>query len=273
MRYPRQTIAPPRGQRPTIVWLGASRSSGMARCREMCESFGTVVAAENVVQADLIVLAMDRPGEVASATVDELRRRCPTAGVVTIVGTWCEGETRTGRPVTGGMRLYELEAAVWLEQQLKRFATGQCPAWGRPAARSNEERWLETIDSRASELGLRLAVCSPSPRWLETLRDGLNALGHTTIGFLPDQIPWLGTIDGLVWDLPTALVDRRQLEQQRRMLPSVPTVALGDFVREQDLATWQNIDIHSVLSKPIRLETLSAAIHDLLQSNARRTAA
>ncbi len=273
MRYPRQSFAAPRDQRPTIVWLGASESAVFGRCRAICEALGTVVPVEVAVHVDLIVLATERPGEVTSATVDELRRRFPTAGVVTIVGTWCEGETRTGRPVASGLRLYGLEALVWLEQQLKNFARGACPAWGQPAASSNEERWLESLAGVSREPGARIAVCSPSPRWLETIRDGLSLLGHTTIGFLPQQIPWLGTIDALVWDLPTAIDDRRQLEQQLRQLPQVPTLALSDFVREHEIAAWQSIGIHSVLSKPLRLETLSAAIRDLLQNTARRTAA
>ncbi len=273
MRHSRQIIAPPIGQRPTIVWLGACDSSPLKKCRHICESFGVVTSADTTIAPELIVVATERPGDVSLAEIDDLRRRFPTAGVVTLVGAWCEGETRTGRPALGTIRIYGYEAAEWLERQFALYTLGQCSAWGRPMSQAAEERWLEPAIYAPIAHHVRLAVCSPSPRWLATLCDSLAALGHATVGFMPGQIPWLGQIDALVWDLPTAQTDRAVLEVQRRALPRVPTIALGDFVREHDETTCRDWGIDKVLRKPTRIDVLAEAIEELVTQVAQRHAA
>ena len=50
---------------------------------------------------ELIVMAQSRPGVFSAQWIERLRRSAPLAGVVALLGTWCEGETRSGRPAPG----------------------------------------------------------------------------------------------------------------------------------------------------------------------------
>jgi hypothetical protein len=55
---------------------------------------------------DLILLAQSRPGQFDSAEVESLYQRWPTAKMLGLFGTWCEGEGRTGRPWPGVWRVH-----------------------------------------------------------------------------------------------------------------------------------------------------------------------
>src|SRR5262245_46214259 len=55
---------------------------------------------------DLILLVASRPGRFSAAEVEALHRRAPLARLVALLGTWCEGEVRSGHPWPGVNRIY-----------------------------------------------------------------------------------------------------------------------------------------------------------------------
>jgi hypothetical protein len=80
---------------------------------------------------ELIVVAQSRPGAVGPGVFERLRRSAPMAGIVSLVGSWCEGEMRTGRPAVGVPRLYWYEFASWWRRQVALRTAGRCPEWAR----------------------------------------------------------------------------------------------------------------------------------------------
>jgi hypothetical protein len=72
---------------------------------------------------DWIILAQQRPGEFRPCDVERLMARFPLAACIGLLGSWCEGETRTGRPLPGVHRIF------WHQWQprLERFLGGQAP--------------------------------------------------------------------------------------------------------------------------------------------------
>ena len=56
--------------------------------------------------AELIILARSRPGMIGRQRVDQLRRTAPLAGIVALLGSWCEGQARASRPRHDVQRLY-----------------------------------------------------------------------------------------------------------------------------------------------------------------------
>lgn len=78
---------------------------------------------------ELIVLAQSRPGVIRLREIERLRRSAPLSGEVSLLGSWCEGETRTGKPAAGVRRLYWYEFPSWWRRQLVLHATGRCPDW------------------------------------------------------------------------------------------------------------------------------------------------
>jgi len=70
---------------------------------------------------DWVIVAQQRPGEFQHDEVERLMLRFPLAAWIALLGSWCEGETRTGRPLPGVQRVF------WHQWQprLARFLLGQ----------------------------------------------------------------------------------------------------------------------------------------------------
>ena len=49
----------------------------------------------------LIVLAQSRRNQVSQSMVDYLRSKTPGVPIVVLLGSWCEGENRSGQPLLG----------------------------------------------------------------------------------------------------------------------------------------------------------------------------
>lgn len=274
----RSRTSPPYTQRPTIVWLGRAGSRTWRECRQLCESTGLVLDASSLHTAlasppELCVVALDRPEDYDALALDSLRQRFPHTRVVTLLGAWCEGETRTGRPIPGAWRVYAHEAVAWLQHELHSLAPGYVAVDSLSLAKLNEARWLSTPCGSSDEPPLRIAVCSPSARWLETLCEQLTAEGHMIVGFMPDQMPWMLEIDALVWDIPTPLGAHRTLPIPHQLAERAPIIALSDFVREHELEHWRQLGASHVLGKPVRIETLLATLHSVSEPRSLRRAA
>jgi hypothetical protein len=78
---------------------------------------------------ELMVVCQSRPGTVRKSLVESLRRAAPLAGIVALAGSWCEGETRTGRPLAGVDRLYWHAFPAWWRRQMSLRVAGHCPDW------------------------------------------------------------------------------------------------------------------------------------------------
>ncbi len=51
-----------------------------------------------------VVLAQARPGQFTDSAIDRLRGLAPLARWIAILGSWCEGESRSGHPLPGMTR-------------------------------------------------------------------------------------------------------------------------------------------------------------------------
>src|SRR2546423_11958268 len=72
-----------------------------------------VVEMNSSSSPELIVIAQSRPDMVSHAQFQRWQRDAPLAGVVSILGSWCEGETRTGKPWKGAHRVYWYDFPEW----------------------------------------------------------------------------------------------------------------------------------------------------------------
>ena len=66
---------------------------------------------------ELNVVAQSRPDSICSDQLNHLQRAAPLAGIAALLGSWCEGETRTVRPWPGIQRLYWYEFPAWWRRQ------------------------------------------------------------------------------------------------------------------------------------------------------------
>ena len=137
----------------SILLVGNTDRAEFRQARIVLERLARLTLADNVdtavarasdmdPPADLVVLAQAFPGEFSCEAVDRLRERVPLARIVGLLGSWCEGEVRTGQPWPGAIRVY---AHQWLgraEEELERLTSGSGSTWSLPATASEEERFL-----------------------------------------------------------------------------------------------------------------------------------
>jgi hypothetical protein len=199
----------------------------------------------SIVLPEVVIIAQARPGQVSQREVDALKRRYPLAGIVTIVGSWCEGETRTGRPWPGVKRFYWYEFPAWWRQQLALRDAGLCPDWSRP---TSDVLRKPAIRNRRSCIILPSAA---NRHIAETIADVLRHAGYATIWYPPGRPTMVvrGAIAG-IWD-GSQLDDRetKDLAAFCRTLArdAAPVVAMLDFPRRE---VARQCGAAAVLGKP-----------------------
>jgi hypothetical protein len=123
----------PFNNQPTVQLVGDVDHLDFRDAIELLRADTQVLAGHAVwpVSPELIVVAQSRPDVTSSAQFNSFHRGAPLAGIVTLLGSWCEGETRTGRPWPAAQRCYWYEFPAWWRRQLALRASGCCPDWAR----------------------------------------------------------------------------------------------------------------------------------------------
>ena len=81
---------------------------------------------------EVIVLAQAYPAQFSHASVDRLRRLAPLSRILGMMGSWCEGEMRTGKPWPAALRIYWHQGLPRCAQQIDYMRRDECSAWGLP---------------------------------------------------------------------------------------------------------------------------------------------
>jgi hypothetical protein len=215
---------------------------------------------------DLIVLLAARPGEYAAAKVDQLRRAAPLARVISLLGSWCEGESRSGTLLAGVTRVYWHGWPTWFEREIETLARGNSGELSLAVTASEEERllWIaETFQNGAP--GETIATSSARREMASLLADACRAFGYRTVELQPDGAPSTANPAAGVWDQASlADDDFAGLRDLVCRYPGIPWIALTTFPREPDRARALASGACEVVSKPLVLDDLCAALERAL---------
>ena len=217
------------------------------------------------IQPEVIVIAQSRPDVIGRRDVERIRQRVPLAGLVGLMGTWCEGETRTGRPWHGVTRLYWYEFPAWWRRQRLLRAAGRCPDWARPS---------DSLSVGASESLPRLhgvvELCVPRRETANAMADVLQSAGYATVWHRAGEGgPVVRGVVAGIWD-GGQLEDReaddlkafcRRLQRQRAR-----AIALLDFPRRDRADRALELGAAAVMGKPWLNENLLLVIEDFISS-------
>jgi len=258
-------LATDNSTRPIVQLVGEINHSdfrdAVSLLQADCELVGQTVSSP-----ELIVAAQARPGTICRHEIERLRRQAPLAGAVALLGSWCEGETRTGRPWPGVERQYWYEFPAWWRRQMALRATGRCPDWARPP----------DFGFRIADFGLRTELCRKSGLIIlriarretaDALADVFHRAGYATAWQPPgtSAVRVRGAVAG-IWeggqldDSESADLAAfcRQIAGDR-----APVVALLDFPRRDRVARALEIGAASVLGKPWLNTDLLATLQTL----------
>jgi CheY-like chemotaxis protein len=258
-----------------ILLIGDLERREFREARLAMAACGSVVKAAAVAAAcavladeeqafDLIVLATTYPGQFSSDAVERLRRISPLSRVVGLLGTWCEGEMRSGHPVPGAIRVYWHQWEQRLEWESARWHDGVRCSWGLPATAGEEERVLALAESPFPQRSGLIAICSQEYAIGDWLCAACGKAGYTTKWFRPgaplrDASPVAGIFDAS--DQPQQYEDLRRFAAA---LDPAPVVALMGFPRVEDRDRALAAGAASVLSKPLLVQDLFWELDRLL---------
>lgn len=91
---------------------------------------------------DVVVLAYPYPGCFAQRDLEHFRRRYPLVRLACLAGSWCEGESRSGRPLSGVLRIPWHQWAMQQDRQLAALADSPPGPWALPPTATQDEHLL-----------------------------------------------------------------------------------------------------------------------------------
>lgn len=217
---------------------------------------------------ELLVLLQSHSEQFSEAELLRLRQSMPLTPVVAVLGPWCDGETRSGRPLAAVRRIAWHEWPDRLERELLAWKQGTAGAWSQPATLSDEE-WLLQPDAtslRNHESSRLIAIRSSNRPWSRCLADGLRRFGHSATVLVEREPTDIHRFAALVDDLilpadPCCLAPDYRAWQPR------PIVALADFPRPHDFRIVQGLGAAMLMAKPLALDELAAQLERWLEAS------
>lgn len=263
-----------------IVLVGNVERPEFAGVAGFLESLGQVhrfrdvgaaadATASGEIAADLTVIAQSYPGEFSHQSVDRLRAASPLTRIVALLGSWCEGEMRSGHPWPAVVRLYWHQGLGRIAREIKRLAGGACPSWGLPLTATEEERLLaecatgfQPVATRQRPV-LRQGLVGIAARRFESF-DWLSAVcrqyGSPTVWLRGPQYPRVEGLTAILIDgTDFGDAEMTTLRRLSERYSQARRVALMDFPRIEDRERVLRAGADAVISKPVSVEDLFEA--------------
>jgi DNA-binding NarL/FixJ family response regulator len=256
----------------SILLLGDVGRPEFRRAREVLDAIGHVRRANGADDAaaeladgqwapDVIVIAQAYPGQFSQAAVDGLRRRAPLARVVALLGSWCEGEMRTGRPWPGVIRLYGHQGLARCQRQLRQLVEGRLSAWDLPVTATEEDRLLAAASTPWPQRQGLVAIATRRAEMEAWLAAACRACGYATVWLRPQDVARVEGAAAAIFD--AAGSGQHELDEVRRLaaaLAPAPLVVLADFPRVEDVDRLLAAGAATVLAKPLDVDDLVWAL-------------
>ena len=227
----------------------------------------------------LTVIAQSRPGVVDPQIIARLRREVPLTSVVSLLGSWCEGETRTGRPLACSERIFWYDFPAWWTRQLTLLAIGGCPDWHRADASRFRVSVPSSQQSEPGSLRPRGAVILQTQSY-ETgraLSDLLYRAGYTSL-HQPTSTPRM-SVQGIaagIWE-GGQLVDEEAIRlcsfARQLAAQNAPVLALLDFPRRDTIDQALSLGAAAVMAKPWVNRDVVDAMERIVRPELRKRAA
>jgi CheY-like chemotaxis protein len=229
--------------------------------------------SDSAADCRFIMLVQQRPGQFSRRDVERLHGAAPLARLVGLLGSWCEGETRSGHPFHGVIRIYWHQFPWRAAWEWKALQSGY-GSWSLARTASDADRLLSPAgpSAGAAPRGM-LVLRAASHVTYETLSDVCSAAGWSSIWWPPRQPlrtcrPAALVLDAECWTRR----EQDELAAAAADLAPAPTLALVGFPRIQDVESWRAPGISAVVSKPFLNEDLLAALTSTAAVQLRRAA-
>ena len=252
----------------SILLLCHADRAEFEQARTVIEAWGAVLEfaevgsavealADGRIVPDVIVVAQAFPGQYSHQAIDRLRRLAPLARVVGMMGSWCEGEMRTGSPWQGVVRTYWHQWTARGGRQLRRLTQGRLCSWTLPPTATEEERLLaDTAEVWPPRQGLVVihARSNETTQWLTAV---CRMRGFATVWQRPRGVARINGATAAIFDGTDLSEDEcDDLHHLAATLHPTPVIALLAFPRIDDHRRAVSAGAAAVLSKPLLVDDL-----------------
>ncbi|HEY2146884.1 MAG TPA: hypothetical protein VGH32_03040, partial [Pirellulales bacterium] len=205
------------------------------------------------------------------AALSRLRRATPLACVSELLGSWCDGTSRSGDKPSGTLRLYWHQWLARLLPEFARAAGGECPLWGLPATATDEERLL-TLGPPPQPSGDRglLAIRTACEESAGSLATAAASEGFSTVRIHGPRTPHITGIRATICVATLAAEhEAAELVKWRTIAGDGPIVVIVSFPRIEDCNRLLEAGASVVVSQPFWLDDLFGQLRRLLDGNRR----
>lgn len=215
-------------------------------------------APSNLDDFDIILIAMSLRFQFSLDEIQQLRTRAPLTRICAIVGSWCEGETRSGQAWPGVERMY-------VQQVIPRAITEN---WREripysPSTLSNDERWLERATRNCADPSDHscVLICSRHHESGAALALACRHIGYHPFVVRPDAFGPNPDVQAVIYDADRNRELRlRQIRDLARCFPAARLVTLLEFPRHDEITQITAAGGHQVLGKPFDIDDLTACL-------------
>lgn len=214
---------------------------------------------------DLLLVFQSHPQTIDQQQVAAWREQNLLAGAVVLLGSWCEGEQRTGMPLPKCERVFWYQFPSWWKRTLNAWRRGEPTSWhtfgNEPQNSGQQLHGLVAIDTADFDSA-------------NTIMSAIESVGFSGI-WTPAHRPRpvVSGIDAAVW--VGGQLDQREFSQlaefRRWLSPQVPLTVLLDFPRREHFITLNKWGITNVLGKPWRVEDLETCLSTTEEPGAVKT--
>lgn len=222
---------------------------------------------------DVMVFAQSHPGQLSERDIELFHAASPLSRLVALLGSWCEGETRSGRPWPGLHRVFWHQWAPRMSLELLDTGDSDYCLLQMPrtvTASEQYERLAETASPRRRGL---IAIHTRTIRMYEALSDACGQAGLATVWFPPARPAHSSGAAAAIWDGVSSHQQEVGLfEEVVKQHRPAPVLALLDFVRREDIERMLALGASRVLAKPFLLNDLLWQLEQALDGTGCRRA-
>ncbi|MGA2621767.1 MAG: hypothetical protein ABSF26_29550 [Thermoguttaceae bacterium] len=263
-----------------VVLVGSTDRAEFRDARQTLDALGRVLAFPSVQSAaaaieaggaapDVLVIAQAYPGQFPRSTIEQLRHLAPLARVIALLGTWCEGETRTGRPWPAVIRLYWHQGPARCRQELLRLVEGRGSSWGLPLTATDEERLLAAAERRPPPRRGLIAIFTPRADMEAFLAAACRSCGYATVWLPPGQSVGVRGATAAIYDgCELRAVELDDLRRLAANLAPTPILAILHFPRPDDYRLALAAGAAALLAKPLHVDDLLEQLDEIQQDEA-----
>lgn len=247
-------------QRPefqaAVTWLRATANvDSCADLREATEHLGQMNSDPH-----LLIVSQSYPDQFSARQIEQLHRHAPLARIIALLGSWCEGEARSGRPWPGVMRLYWHQFESRLSPLVDEYPDFQTIA-NLPRTASNSEQLDRGHIPYSGQYRGLVAVRTSIYTDYEAIGESLSQIGYSNVWL--NNVGWrdLPHATAIVWDCSYwDGSNPAQLAELSRLCNAAPVIALMNFPRHHDVVHLREAGVSAIVSRPFLIDDLQYQI-------------